>query len=169
MDIVSTISSSTLDAAPRSRPVLQVTAIGALAATVANVALWASGRAADVDFVVSPPVGDLDIQVGVVLVGPDHPSRVRRRLGRPRAGRSTFPPVGARRDGRGCRRRRRVRRRSPVRGTRHRDRRTPGGDAPGHRRRLRRDRGEGRLIITLDGHDGASPPHEITVVVGADQ
>lgn len=68
MDTAATISSSTLDATPRSRPALQVAAIGALAATVANVALWASGRAADVDFVVSPPVGDLDIQVGVVLV-----------------------------------------------------------------------------------------------------
>ncbi|MGH3658385.1 MAG: DUF6069 family protein [Micromonosporaceae bacterium] len=68
MDTASTISSSTLGAAPRSRPVLQVAAIGALAATVANVALWIGGRAADVDFLVSPPVGDLDIQVGVVLM-----------------------------------------------------------------------------------------------------
>lgn len=68
MDTVSTISSSTPDATGRSRSVLQVAAIGALAATVANVALWAGGRAADVEFVVSPPVGDPDIQVGVVLV-----------------------------------------------------------------------------------------------------
>ena len=68
MDTASTIGSSTPDATPRSRPVLQVAAIGALLATVANVALWAGGRAADVDFLVSPPVGDLDIQVGVVLV-----------------------------------------------------------------------------------------------------
>jgi Family of unknown function (DUF6069) len=68
MNTVSTIRPSTPDATPRSRSVLQVAAIGALAATVANVALWAGGRAADVDFLVSPPVGDLDIQVGVVLV-----------------------------------------------------------------------------------------------------
>jgi hypothetical protein len=68
MDTAATISSSTLDATPRSRPALQVAAIGALAATVANVALWVAGRAADVGFRASPPVGDLDIQVGVVLV-----------------------------------------------------------------------------------------------------
>jgi hypothetical protein len=68
MDTVSTISSSTLDTTPRSRSVLQVAAIGALAATVANVALWAGGRAADVDFRASPPAGFPTIQVGVVLV-----------------------------------------------------------------------------------------------------
>jgi len=68
MDTASTISSSTLDATPRNRSALRVAAIGALAATVANVALWAGGRAADVGFLASPPVGDLTIQVGVVLV-----------------------------------------------------------------------------------------------------
>jgi hypothetical protein len=40
MDTASTISSSTLNATPRRRSALQVAAIGALAATVANVALW---------------------------------------------------------------------------------------------------------------------------------
>jgi hypothetical protein len=48
MDTAPTISSSTLGAAPRSRSALQVAAIGALAATVVNVALWAGGRASDV-------------------------------------------------------------------------------------------------------------------------
>ena len=67
MDTASTISSSTLDANPRSRSARQVAAIGAMAATVANVALWASGRAADVGFMVTPAVGD-PFQVGVVLV-----------------------------------------------------------------------------------------------------
>jgi hypothetical protein len=68
MDTASTISSSTLNATPRRRSALQVAAIGALAATVANVALWAGGRAADVGFQVSPPAGLPAIQVGVVLV-----------------------------------------------------------------------------------------------------
>jgi hypothetical protein len=69
MDTASTISSSTPDATTRSRSVLQVAAIGALAATVANVALWAGGRAADVGFLVTPLVGDpATTQVGVVEV-----------------------------------------------------------------------------------------------------
>jgi hypothetical protein len=33
-----------------------------------NAALWAGGRAADVSFSVSPPLGDTATQVGVVLV-----------------------------------------------------------------------------------------------------
>jgi hypothetical protein len=68
MDTASTISASPLDAIPRSRSALQVAAIGALAATVANVALWAGGRAADVGFRVSPPAGLPAMEVGVVLV-----------------------------------------------------------------------------------------------------
>jgi hypothetical protein len=68
MNTASTISSSTLDATPRRRSALQVAAIGALAATVANVALWAGGRVADVGFQVSPPTGFPAFQVGVVLV-----------------------------------------------------------------------------------------------------
>jgi hypothetical protein len=68
MYTASTISSSSLDATPRRRSDLQVAAIGALAATVANVALWAGGRAADVGFRVSPPAGLPAFQVGVVLV-----------------------------------------------------------------------------------------------------
>jgi hypothetical protein len=68
MTTTSTISSSTLDATPRSRSALRVAVIGALAATVANVALWVSGRAADVSFLVSPLVGPPVMQVGVVSV-----------------------------------------------------------------------------------------------------
>jgi len=68
MDTASTISPSTLDATPRSRSALQVAAIGALAATIANVALWAGGRAADVGFLVTPLTGDPTTQVGVVQV-----------------------------------------------------------------------------------------------------
>jgi len=68
MNTTSTISSSTMDATPRSRSTFRVAAIGALAATVANVALWAGGRAADVDFLVSPPAGLPAMEVGVVLV-----------------------------------------------------------------------------------------------------
>jgi hypothetical protein len=68
MDTASTISPSTLDPTPHSRSVLQVAAIGALAATVANVALWAGGRAADVGFLVSPFGRDPATPVGVVQV-----------------------------------------------------------------------------------------------------
>jgi Family of unknown function (DUF6069) len=68
MNTASTISSSTLDATPRSRSTLQMAAIGALAATVVNAALWAGGRAADVDFLVTPLGSDSATQVGVVAV-----------------------------------------------------------------------------------------------------
>ena len=43
-------------------------AIGALAATVANVALWVGGRAADVGFLVSPLFGPPVMHVEVVSV-----------------------------------------------------------------------------------------------------
>ena len=68
MNTTSTISSSTLDATPRSRSTRWVAAIGALVATVANVALWVGGRAADVGFLVSPLFGPPIMQVGVVSV-----------------------------------------------------------------------------------------------------
>jgi len=68
MNPTSTISTSTLDATPRNRPALQVAAIGALAATVANVALWVGGRGADVRVLVSPLAGAPTMQVGVVAV-----------------------------------------------------------------------------------------------------
>lgn len=47
---------------------LQRVAAGAAVATIVNAALWAGGRAADVSFSVSPPLGDTATQVGVVLV-----------------------------------------------------------------------------------------------------
>ncbi|HEX6196674.1 MAG TPA: DUF6069 family protein, partial [Jiangellaceae bacterium] len=59
--------SSTVDSTSRSFSERRVAAIGAAVATVANVALWAGGRAADVGFLVNPVVGD-PFQVGVVLV-----------------------------------------------------------------------------------------------------
>ena len=68
MNTTSTISSSTLDATPRERSTRRVATIGALAATVANVALWLGGRAADVGFRVSPLVGPPVWQVGAVSV-----------------------------------------------------------------------------------------------------
>jgi hypothetical protein len=67
MDTASTISPSALAGSPRSRSVLPMAGIGALAATAANVALWAGGRASDVGFGVSPAAGE-PFQVGVVLV-----------------------------------------------------------------------------------------------------
>jgi hypothetical protein len=68
MNTTSTISSSTMDATPRSRSTFRVAAIGALTATVVNVALWLGGRAADVSFLVSPLAGPPTMQVGVVEV-----------------------------------------------------------------------------------------------------
>ena len=68
MNTTSTISSSTMDATPRRRSTFREAAIGALAATVANVALWAAGRAADVGFLVSPVAGPPTMQVGLFLV-----------------------------------------------------------------------------------------------------
>ena len=47
---------------------LQRVAAGAAVATIVNAALWAGGRAADVSFSVSPPLGDTATQVGFVLV-----------------------------------------------------------------------------------------------------
>ena len=68
MNTTSTISSSTLDATPREPSTCRVAVIGALAGTVANVGLWLGGRAADVDFRVSPLLGPPIMQVGVVSV-----------------------------------------------------------------------------------------------------
>jgi hypothetical protein len=68
MNTTSTISASTLDATPREPSTCRVAVLGALAGTVANVGLWLGGRAADVDFRVSPLVGPPVMQVGVVSV-----------------------------------------------------------------------------------------------------
>ena len=73
MNTPSTIRSSTMDATPRSRSAFRrregvLAAIGALAATIANVALWLGGRMADVSFLVSPIVGPPVMQVGVIEV-----------------------------------------------------------------------------------------------------
>ena len=68
MNITSPISASTMDATPRGRSTRRVAAISALAATVANLALWVGGRAADVGFLVSPLVGPPVMQVGAVSV-----------------------------------------------------------------------------------------------------
>ena len=67
MGTASTISPTDLDTT-RSRSLRREAAIGAAAATTANVAVWAAGRAAEVSFLVSPAVGQATIQVGIVLV-----------------------------------------------------------------------------------------------------
>jgi hypothetical protein len=41
-------------------------AIGALAAAVVNIAVWTGGRAADVDFMVTPVGSDSATEIGVV-------------------------------------------------------------------------------------------------------
>jgi hypothetical protein len=73
MNTASTIRSSTMNATPRSRSTFRrregvLAAIGALAATIANVALWVGGRTVDASFLVSPIVGPPVMQVGVVEV-----------------------------------------------------------------------------------------------------
>ncbi len=69
MDTTSTMHASTLDSSERSRPIWQWAVVGAVAATLANVVLWAVGRAADVGFGVSPFVGE-PFQVGPALIVP---------------------------------------------------------------------------------------------------
>ncbi len=67
MGTASTISPTDLDTTP-SRSLRREAAIGAVAATAANVGVWAAGRAVDVSFLVSPVFGQATIQVGIVLV-----------------------------------------------------------------------------------------------------
>jgi anti-sigma factor RsiW len=66
MGTASTITPTDLDTT-RSRSLRREAAIAAVAATAANVAVWAAGRAADVSFLVSPLIGT-PTQVGIVLV-----------------------------------------------------------------------------------------------------
>jgi hypothetical protein len=67
MGSASTITSTDLDTT-RSRSLRREAAIGAAAAAVANAAIWATGRAADVSFLVTPLFGKAAIQVGIVAV-----------------------------------------------------------------------------------------------------
>jgi Family of unknown function (DUF6069) len=67
MGTASTITSTDLDTT-RSRSLRREAAIGAVAATAANVAVWAAGRAAEVSFLVSPVFSRATIQVGIVSV-----------------------------------------------------------------------------------------------------
>lgn len=67
MGTASTITSTEIDTTRRS-PLRHVTAVGAVAATAANVAIWAIGRAFDVGFLVVPLGGTDSMQVGIVLI-----------------------------------------------------------------------------------------------------
>jgi Family of unknown function (DUF6069) len=67
MGTASTITSTDVDTT-RSRSLRREAAIGAVAATAANVAVWAAGRAADVSFLVTPLAGEAATQVGIVPV-----------------------------------------------------------------------------------------------------
>lgn len=67
MGTATTITSSDLDTT-RSRSLRHEAAIGAVAATAANVAVWAAGRAADTSFMVSAQAGRPATEVGIVLV-----------------------------------------------------------------------------------------------------
>jgi Family of unknown function (DUF6069) len=61
------ITPTDLETTP-SRSLRSEAAIGAVAATAANVAVWATGRAADVNFRVIPLGGEAPTQVGIVPV-----------------------------------------------------------------------------------------------------
>jgi Family of unknown function (DUF6069) len=67
MGSTSTITSTDLDTT-RSRSLRREAAMGAAAAAAANAAIWATGRAADVSFLVTPLIGKVAIQVGIVAV-----------------------------------------------------------------------------------------------------
>ncbi len=68
MDTASTINASPTSTTARNTSVLRAAAIGALAASVVNVALWGVGRVVDASFVVDPALGDLNVEVGVIKV-----------------------------------------------------------------------------------------------------
>jgi hypothetical protein len=68
MTTTSTAGPGRLGTATQSRSLLQGAAAGAAIATLVNAALWAGGRAADVSFMVSSPLGDTAIQVGILSV-----------------------------------------------------------------------------------------------------
>jgi hypothetical protein len=68
MHTPSRTTSATTDLAPRNPSVLRATTIGAVAATVANLALWGIGRAADASLVVDPWLGDPNVQVDALKV-----------------------------------------------------------------------------------------------------
>jgi Family of unknown function (DUF6069) len=67
MGTASIITSTDLEATP-SRSLRSKAAIGAVAATAANVAVWTAGWAADVSFQVIPLGADAHTQVGIVPV-----------------------------------------------------------------------------------------------------
>jgi hypothetical protein len=62
------IITSTDPETPPSRSLRSEAAIGAVAATAANAAVWAAGRAADVSFLVTPFGGTATTQVGIVAI-----------------------------------------------------------------------------------------------------
>ena len=67
MGTASIITSTDLETRP-SRSLRSEAAIGAVAATAANAAVWATGRAADVSFLVIPVGGTATTQVGIVAI-----------------------------------------------------------------------------------------------------
>ena len=67
MGTASIITSTDVDTT-RSRSLRRAAATGAVAATAANVAVWAAGRAADVSFLVTPLAGEAATQAGIVPV-----------------------------------------------------------------------------------------------------
>jgi peptidoglycan/LPS O-acetylase OafA/YrhL len=68
MSTATTASPSGLGTTARGRSLLQGATAGAAVATLVNAGLWVGGRAADVSFLVSPPLGDPATQVGIVAV-----------------------------------------------------------------------------------------------------
>ena len=70
MSTTSTAGSDRIGTGVLNRSLLPGAVAGAVVATLVNAALWAGGRAADVSFSASPPLGDSSMQVGIVLIVP---------------------------------------------------------------------------------------------------
>jgi hypothetical protein len=70
MSTTSAAGSNRIGTGVQNQSLLQGAAAGAIVAALVNTALWAGGRAADVSFSATPPVGDSSMQVGIALIVP---------------------------------------------------------------------------------------------------
>lgn len=69
MSTTSAAGSTRIGSAVQKRSLFASAATGAVVAAVVNAAIWAAGRAADVSFSASPPVGS-SMEVGLGLIVP---------------------------------------------------------------------------------------------------
>jgi hypothetical protein len=69
MSTTSAAGSGRIGTTIQTRSLFSIAATGAVVASLVNAAIWAAGRAADVSFSASPPVGS-SMQVGLGLIVP---------------------------------------------------------------------------------------------------